>query len=626
MVLSKKIIKKKSILKKKSSSKILYNKIINELSPYTWGCGIEHEMHLFHCPKNTKTPIDSSILFDGKSAMERTMEAYKKGTLQMSDDEYTFLKTVPFEATGRRCNNQWVIKKVPFDMPEFITWEPFCNIRRDGFNTFEGFTKKLIAGKDKFIEIISREPITKSIIDKNGPLVQYPTGMTRYLKCPKNGSTPNYTFTKKKGTHTPIVYPEYVGSYHVTLTLPFTDKTTDSEFIKIHQNFANQLQWLEPLMLSSYFSQDQFACGSKESRVRGSFRVMIIGWGNLAGTDIRLFDKGIGRYAKTPTYWRKGLKIYESEKLKPCIPPSPSALAENAITTLSSDFRTFGSVDPTRPQHRESGLGMTKPNGIEFRIFDHFQDELFIRPLVELLGIVAENSRVTQTNEYVYENEHWIHAMHEIMKYGYKAMISKEYVQLLNKTLGIEIKTPSLVAYDVFEDVVMKLYKKNYLGKWNVLFNKNILDTFFDYYNKNDDFVHGVSIPYINLMSYILSFMMKLNRKPLLLKSFNKLSKQLSSYHGKNLDFEDFKKMVVKHMGKIWEKEADDIVYFYHMFGYLHMDKYDIGTIRNIQVIQTIPIYKNFNKEIIQMFNCDNRYNMYFLDSVKWVSFDKKIH
>ncbi len=625
MVLRKKIFKKKSI-KKKITQKSILNKLINELSPYTWGCGIEHEMHLFHCPKNTSSPIDSSILFDGKSATERTMEAYKKGTLKMSDEEYTFMKSVPFEATGRRCNNQWVIKKVPFDMPEFITWEPFCNIRRDETNTLEGFTQKIIAGKDKFIEIISREPITKSIIEKNGDLVQYPTGMTRYLKCPKNGSTPNYTFLKKKNTKESVVYPEYVGSYHITFTLPFSDKTSDAQFIKMHQNFANQLQWLEPLMLSSYFSQDQFACGSKEERVRGSFRVMIIGWGNLAGTDIRLFDKGIGRYAKTETYWRKGFKLYESEKLKPCIPPSPSALAENAITTLSSDFRTFGSIDPTRPQHRESGLGMTKPNGIEFRIFDHFQDELFIRSLVELLGIVAENSRVTQTNDYVYENEYWIHAMHEIMKYGYKAIVSKEYVQLLNKMLGIEIKTPSLVAYDVFEDVVMKLYKKNYLGKWNVLFNKNILPKFIDYLHKDDDFIHAVNVPTINKMSYILSFMMKLNRKPLLLKSFNNLSKHLSSYHGKKLDFDDLKRIVVKYMGKIWEKETDDIAYFYNMFGYLFIDKYDIGTIRSVQIINTIPTYKNFNKEIIDMFNCNNKLNYYFFNSVNWVSFDKKIH
>ena len=48
--------------------------------------------------------------------------------------------------------------------------------------------------------------------------------------------------------------PEYNGSYHITFTLPYTDKTDNKEFIKMHQNFCNQLQWLEPLLLTSYFS------------------------------------------------------------------------------------------------------------------------------------------------------------------------------------------------------------------------------------------------------------------------------------------------------------------------------------------------------------------------------------
>jgi hypothetical protein len=333
------------------------------------------------------------------------------------------MKSIPFESTGRLCNGQWVIKKVPFNMPEFITWEPFCNVRHE--NSLKEYIDKVIISRKKFLEIIMREPITKEIVEKNGELIQYPTGMTRYLKCPKNGSISNYTFLKKKGVshkgseRDDLVRPEYVGSYHVTITLPHKEDISQKEFISIHQNYANQLQWLEPLMLTSYFSQDQFACGSKEERVRGSFRVMIIGWGNFAGSDVRLFDEGIGRYSKSQIFWRKGLKLYEYEKINPCIPPSPSAIAEGATTTLSSNFRTFGSTDPLRPEHRESGVGMTKPNGIEFRIFDHFQDTLYIDSLVELLGIVAENSRITKCSKYVYKNKYWIGAMHEIMKNGY---------------------------------------------------------------------------------------------------------------------------------------------------------------------------------------------------------------
>ncbi len=609
-MISKKSIKNITMREKSTKSMRAFEKSeIKRLSPYTWGVGIEHEMHLFHKPnEKEKGAIRDVVLFDGESAMKRTMEAYKKGTLTMSDEEYTFMKSVPFESTGRLCNGQWVIKKVPFNMPEFITWEPFCNIRQS--KTLDEYINKLIIGRERFIDIISKEPITREIIKKNGDLIQYPVGMTRYLKCPKNGSVPSYVFPKKAGTKEDVVRPEYVGSYHLTFTLPHTDRTSEKEFIQMHQIFANQLQWLEPLMLTSYFSQDQYACGSKEERVRGSFRVMIIGWGNFAGSDVRLFDKGIGRYAKSKTYWRQGLKLYEQEKIRPCIPPSPSAIAEGAITTLSSNFRTFGSTDPLRPEHRQSGIGMTKPNGIEFRIFDHFQDTDYISSLTNLIGIVAENSRVHHTKEYVYQNKHWIHAMHQIMKYGYKAVVSVEYKKLLEKMLDITIYTKSLVAYDLFEDVVVQLYQKNYFGDWNKIFHKEIIPN-----EKKSEETIQIMIPHINKMSYILSFIMKLQRKPLLLKAFNRLSNELSS-HDTIYSFDEFKQSVKKYMGSVWVKEADDIAYFYQHLGYILIEKESNGSILSFKVLEKIPLYKNFNREIHDIYS---PFNSFFFHGTHFV-------
>ena len=59
------------------------------------------------------------------------------------------------------------------------------------------------------------------------------------------------------------------------MTLPhIPGKTTLKEFTDAHSNFANQLQWLEPLLLSAFFSCDQQAPGSIHKRVRGSFRVL----------------------------------------------------------------------------------------------------------------------------------------------------------------------------------------------------------------------------------------------------------------------------------------------------------------------------------------------------------------
>ena len=77
----------------------------------------------------------------------------------------------------------------------------------------------------------------------------------------------------------------------------------------MHEVFANQIQWLEPLLLSSFFSCDDKGVGTSKNYVRGSYRILNIGWGNLAGSDIKRFGKGIGRYANIKAYWREGLEF-----------------------------------------------------------------------------------------------------------------------------------------------------------------------------------------------------------------------------------------------------------------------------------------------------------------------------
>ena len=73
-------------------------------------------------------------------------------------------------------------------------------------------------------------------IQKKGPLNSFPFGMSNYVLF--NGK-PN---------------PEYTGSYHITMTMPYTSKTTSKKFRDMHINFANQMQWLEPLLLTAFFS------------------------------------------------------------------------------------------------------------------------------------------------------------------------------------------------------------------------------------------------------------------------------------------------------------------------------------------------------------------------------------
>jgi hypothetical protein len=578
-------VKSADKLKVKSADKLKV-KSKDKLENYNWGLGIEHEMHLFHRPLNKSNKnIENVILFN---SIEVVNEMLKSS--ELSSNNYDFLKKIPFEWSGRQCDGKVVIQRVPIQMPEFVTDNPFCSIKNK--RNLMIMATEIIQDKERYIELLRNNKDVVKLEKIYGELVEHPFGMTRYLKYPIKKVNNKYTFQKDLST-------EYNGSYHITFTLPYTEKTTNKEFIKMHQNFANQLQWLEPLMLAAYFTGDEYAPGSLK-RVRGSFRVMIIGWGNLAGSDVRLFKDGIGRYAKTPTYWRKNLKFIDSDKLKACYKPSQIAKEEGAITSLSSNFRTFGSTDPKRPWHRESGTSMTKPNGVEFRIFDHFKDE-YISHLMLFVSLIAENSRVKETNGYVYKNKVWINEVHNIMENGYKAQLSKEYINLLRNKLGLKINIKSIIANDVFKEILNELWEKNIKGKWSKIFHayeknkeyyKLLKDTVLDYY------------PDVNKNGWQFAFMMKLNRNKKLLETFNNLSNLIS---GKKIKFEEFKLLIIKYFGNNWINDIENIIHFYESNNHATIKLNENGIINEVKFKTNIKKYDNFNMMINFYFNPDNK-------------------
>jgi hypothetical protein len=222
------------------------------------------------------------------------------------------------------------------------------------------------------------------------------------------------------------------------------------------------------------------------------------------------------------------------------------AVKEGGITSLSSNFRTFGSTNTKNPDHRISGIKMTKPNGVEFRIFDHFSD-FFVKNIVNFVALVAENSRVTQTKGYVYENKQWIHAVQNIMKHGYKAQLTKEYIELLREKLGLPIHTTSIIAHDVFTTINDELWEKNKDGKWTMILNR---------YYKPLRF----STPEINKNSWQFALAIMLNREEKLMEKMNELIDYVNTLD--IISFFDLQKQVKRILGKKWEKDADDLVYF----------------------------------------------------------------
>ncbi len=573
-------------------------KVLKNVIDLQWGFGIEHEMQLFHIPDEFDLPtenIQDFILFDSRTATKRLIKAYQKGEIELTNDEYDYLQKMTFETSGRICNGQNIVKQAPYEMPEFITWKPFCNIPNG--RKIPNLTHNIILAKDIFLNLLKKDKVTQKLIKKYGPIEQYPYGMTRYMTVPKKILKDKYILSFNKQTKKPFVRNDYTGSYHITFTLPHNDNTTLKEFIRQHQNFGNQLQWLEPLMLIGFFSGDEYAVGSKEKRVRGSYRVLNIGWGNLAGSDVRLFGtKGIGRYAKTPNYWRKGLDLYEVEKLKPCIPASPSALKEMGISSLSSDLRTFGD-DPENPGQRISGAPMTKPNGIEFRIFDQFNDK-YINHLTYLIGMIAENSRKTKTKGYVYQDKDWIETLHEIMKDGYKATIPIKYIRKLRSKLGLKIKTKSQFGQDVFDCVYTELFMKNMDGEWSKLF--------FGIKEEAKKEVKNIfnSIPQVNKSSWIFAFMLKCHRNPDLFHNFNQLNVLLNQIFKSKRDitFSEMEEYCIKIMGENWKSHTIDIINFYQYYEFIEIESktFSISKSKNY-FTDDIPIFHSFNEYIAEM-------------------------
>jgi len=539
----------------------------------SWGIGIEHEMHVFHSPtpeyqkamakgKQKKEHLNEFIVYDSWDSVINILKNRQASKYSITPLQERFLSNIPFEQSGRKCKGEWVLRKIDFKMPELITENPFSSLK-EGKRSMESYCRQIQDKENEFINIlVDYDKLNKNKIKNYGGRIStYPFGLCSFIKEPKSYKAGKYQF--KSG-----LVKDYTGSYHITMTLPYTEKTTEKEFIKMHQNFANQLQWIEPLLLTAFFSSDDTSVGTYLKKVRGSFRVMRVGWGNLAGSDIRKFDVGIGRYSNIKTYWREGLDFYNIKKLKAC---SKVTIQEpGAISALSSNFRTFGATDPDNPDERKSGSPMTIPNGIEFRIFDHFPSE-YLQELCKILVFVAENSRKHQTKKYVYQNKSWIEAVKQIMKYGWKAMLPESYIKELRNVLNLKINTTKLRAYEIFQTINTELFQKNKNGDWTYL----MLEP--------QSLKKAPILPKINQRSWELGFLIKMNRNKSILKSWNLILRSIKNYT--TFTMKEFEDMFYRAFNKNnWSDNIEDVIYFLEDKDYVDVIENSKGEIVKFKV------------------------------------------
>ena len=571
---------------------------------YTWGIGAEHEMQLFHISRDSdkKGIAQSNILFN---AQESTclLTCKEKKNIKLSapsccltlkkcyhqhpetkkilpkipkleSKEIEFLRNIPWEFSGRQhieCG--MILKRAPILMPEIITGN-------HQNRTMESICEELMFMENKFIELQMKNPFTKQKVLKYGELRPLPFGAIANVKVPKKYSShlPDYKFETGK-------YKDYLGSFHVTLTLPFRPKTSNQRFIKNHQNFGNAIQWIEPLLLSAFFSSDPENCISKNKVIRGSFRIMSTGWGNLAGSDLRnmtktqRFKKGVGRYANIETKWRKYAKVEDTKKLDKCTEKwevREVPRLSQPVGILSSNIRTFGFIKDMETCKKYyclkksgcecpkvSGLDMKKPYGMEIRIFDHFNSKHLIQ-LMRILVYLAENSREHKCTKYVYNNTTWNKTTGLVMEKGWKAIIPTNYIKELNTQLGLELDLVPIKAFGLLKEVVRQLFEKNKDG----LYSKIML---------RDKYTEPPKLPQINRFSWQAQFNSQYG---------NKISKFVKKTfpHNQEISLKDFQREFFLHYDKkIWNNNILDVIYALeakpHNLLTLREDKGEIKTI-----------------------------------------------
>jgi len=525
----------------------------NKLRNMKWGMGVEHEAQYFYFPFLKNKNLNEIVVFNSEEPTKYLDKS--SNTLEGAKD---LLSKIAWEETGRKCRKKVVLQKLMyqgegFTMPEFITENPFSTIKNK--KTVENYYIQLLEKETKFVELMVNVPyVYKFLLKNNLSIRQYPFGMASWIKVRKNYQSDSLELEDK-------VYQDYCGSFHFTITLPFEKKKKytkkdELQFAKEHYNFGAMLQWIEPLLVAAFFSTDQRAVGTLEKRIKGSFRVARVGWGNFAGSDMRKPQKGVGRYADVKPYWRKDFDFYQSDITMLCYPPNyklkngedefgnPRTMQSyNGVSTFSSNIRTFGpsTIDPSA---RISGETMKIPNGIEIRIFDHFHT-INLLPLLKIIILVAANSKRTEVNKFVYQDEDWIKMLQDIMLHGWKVKVEQSFLNKLEEVYKLKLKPKTMKAWDVLDDMVDKLYEEN----------KNSDVVFMMYGDEEPD---RPFLPQINRYSWELAFMLKLVSNKNDYKNFLLFLEDIKNYR----TTKELRELVVKHFGKKWINNRRDVMYF----------------------------------------------------------------
>jgi len=467
-----------------------------------WAVGLEHESMLVHRHENSmeEFALDANkILRDmARYGLVHGLDKDQHAIAVKANDDGA-------EFSGRRCSGS--IDLVFKSMMESVTTDA-----RE--LSFDGAFEQLQLIDNTFLEMANTHPfIIKAQKDLGlGPVSRPKAGMSSQLGMYQRTGGNWFSMATCDNT-VERELKDYTGSYHMSISLPSTsegwvardesillDSNTcareqqasklrghpanpvswlfspseeavalqqQEEWIEAHQNLANMVQWIEPLLVSVFGTADADSVCDAGVYTEGSFRSMETGWGVPGTTDVRTFkDGGIGRYIKNNFDW-----MFPDETVE-----FPSAYRENLSGCKSdgmgADIRTKTSVDehhlpPSAPLPR-----MEVGQGIEIRIFDNFPIE-HVPQVYRMLALVAEAGRHFTAPEYIYGNTDWTGAIQSVMREGWNAVLPEGYVRSMAAALNLPQSFADdlqyFQAFHVYSSLYETLWDAHSQGMWSIL-------------------------------------------------------------------------------------------------------------------------------------------------------------
>lgn len=538
----------------------------------SWSTGLEHESFLVHRKQGT---VEEYVVNSGSVSTQMYRYGRTFGLNRKEHSVSVYLEHTGVEFSGRACAD---INDINFKaMVESVT----TSHRHLSYD--EGFCQLSVLD-ETILKVVSSSPNEVDVSKTIGDIHFARSGMGADLGIyTRTGGK-----THKCSTCGECDLKDYTGSYHISISLPSDEngwvlydsnyscpstkgpskigETTNSVWVDAHIDFANMFQWVEPLILAVTGSADAESVLDNGLYVEGSYRTMASGWGVHGTTDVRNFGiHGTGRYSQTGFRW-----------LMDTIQSPYSGLWGCESEGMGADIRT-------KTPHGWEGADDEMPplevgNGIELRVFDNFPSKHL--PMVyRFISLLAENSRVSTSESFVYDNESWISSIQSVMKEGWNSHVEEDYIKLLEYNLDVDLSglSGNRVAFSVFEELFHVLVDKNIDGLWTNILLDDVTDLVHGNYTLSNPNRDSWEIGAINM--------------GITPTSIRKMFKIPMTFSGELLvsDIVDFK----------FEEDLDDIIYLAETLGVVEsIQKAGDGKVYSMVVLEHDKLSKAYRAPV----------------------------